>query len=157
MKFLFIMLAGCFFIGCKSPAQDDKLPASRPIDFSLTYHVDAGMVDLSENLFLSKDSCIYIKSDTGKEVKNKFILSDMEMDALYGILKQNKYSRIESRTEGEVYDRGGISIHSSWNKDKNELNVSDAGNSFVKDKWRKDWGTICDYLATLLEKKISNK
>lgn len=78
------------------------------------------------------------------------------MDALYDMLKQNKFGKIEFRTEEEVYDRGGISIRTSWDKGKKELDVSNAQRSFVKDKWSKEWQAICSNLTALVQKKTAD-
>lgn len=154
MKFLLI-LTGCFFLGYQFRGQDG-LPATRTNDFSLNYDVDGGMRYYSENLLISKDSCIYDKNNGSKKIKNKFSLSKPEMDALYDMLKQNKFGKIEFRTEEEVYDRGGISIRTSWDKGKKELDVSNAQRSFVKDKWSKEWQAICSNLTALVQKKTAD-
>ncbi len=156
MKILLI-LPGFFFLGCQSQGQVNKLPVTRLPDFSLTMHVDGGMRYYSENLFISIDSCMYDKNDEGKKIKKKFILSSGEMDALYDMLKKNKFDRIEFTTEKNVYDRGGISIRTSWDKDKKELDVSNAQLSFIKDTWIKEWQAVCNYLAALIKMKINNQ
>lgn len=75
------------------------------------------------------------------------------MDALYAMLKKNRFDEIEYRTEKEVYDRGGININASWDHDKKQLEVSDAQRSFVKPDWEKEWEAVCSWLEDLVKKK----
>jgi hypothetical protein len=150
---LLLILAGFFSLVCPLQGQNSKLPVTRPPDFSLTRHLDGGMRNYSEALFISKDSCIYSKNDEGKRIRKRFVLSNTEMDALYAMLKKNRFDEIEYRTEKEVYDRGGININASWDHDKKQLEVSDAQRSFVKPDWEKEWEAVCSWLEDLVKKK----
>lgn len=152
MKYVLLIL-GIFFLGCRSSGQKNKFPEKIPTDFSLAYHVDGGMRYYSEDLFISKESCSYVIDDGGRKTTKKFMLSAAEMDAMYDILKNNRTDQIKSRTEDNVYDRGGISISMAWDKGRHELQVSDAQLTFVEKKWWGQWQAICNYLADLIKRK----
>ena len=150
------MIVWMFFIGCSLTAQTRLLPSTRPADLQVRYHYDGGMLYYSEDLTLSKDSCVYITNDRGKKTIKRFSLSSSEMDALYGIMLSNKFDQIEAKQETGVYDRGGISISMEWDKGKRSAKVSDAQMSFVNEKWRSEWQRVVAYMTNLMRTKPSN-
>ena len=152
MKKLFILLAA-FCAGCQLLGQTSTLPATCPTDLRLTYHYDGGMRYYSEDLLLSKDSCVFEKNDAGKKIRNKFVLTTAEFDAFYELLKTNRFDKIEYKTESGVYDRGGISMELAWNKGQREMRVSNSQMSFVKERWIKEWQAICDHLSGIIKEK----
>ena len=149
----FLIIAGFFFLGCQSSEKGNKLPATRPVDLTLSYYNDGGMIDFRENMFISKDSCIYEINDEGKKQKITFNLNETDLDELYSVLKKNRFDEIEFITEKEVYDRGGLSIRISWGHNAKQLEVSNAGRSFIKKNWLNEWRVACDYLTLIIHKK----
>jgi hypothetical protein len=144
------------FTGCSSVAQTKTLPSTRPADLQFNYHYDGGMLYYSENLLLSKDSCIFTRNDAGKKNIKHFTLSPAEMDGLYNTLFSNKFGQIEVKQETGVYDRGGISMDINWDSGKNSVKVSDAQMSFVTEKWRTDWQNVVAYITNLMRTKTTN-
>jgi len=154
MKYLLFILCSSF-MSCQSPAQDGGLPAKRLPDFSLSYHLDGGMRYYSEDLFISKDSCIYDVNDGGKRTISRFKLTEVELDALYQSLQKNEFDRIGFSDKGMVYDRGGVSISITCDNNKKRIHVSDAQSSFVNGNRRKEWNAVCSYLLSLVAKKTN--
>ena len=152
MRRLFIFLI-FFCTGCELAGQTGRLPASCPADLKLTYHYDGGKRYYSEDLLVSKDSCVFEKNDGGKKTRHKFILTKAEFDAFYAMLKANQFDKITYITETRVYDRGGISMNLSWDKSRQEIRISNAQMSFVKERWIKEWQAVCDYLLNIISKK----
>ena len=146
MKQLFILLFA-FGISCQLKGQSNKLPNTCPSDLKLTYHYNGGKVYYSEELTISKDSCVFEKNDHGKWTRNKTRLLAGQFNALYAMLKTNQFDRIEYRKEKKVYDRGGIRIAVEWDEGKKQIEISDSGLSFVKDKWVTEWEAVCKYLS----------
>jgi len=144
-----------FFTGCSAAAQNKTLPAMRPLDMQFTYHYDGGMLYYMEDLTISKDSCVYIKNDGGKKTIKRFTLSTAEMDAFYSTLVSNKFDQIEAKEETGVYDRGGISMGISWDKNKRSVRVSDAQMSFVTAPWRNEWQKVVAYVTNLMQRKTA--
>ncbi len=145
-----IILLAFFACGCHIKGQTG-MPAERPKDFTLRYHLDGGMRYYSENINISADSCVYNINDGGKIVHRVFMLNAKEMDDLYDMLRKNKFDKIEFTTESKVYDRGGESIQAGWNKDQQQVLVNDSQMSFVKKNWQKEWGAVCAYLKELVK------
>lgn len=145
-----IVLLACITLSCQAQHKPvNALPATMPADFKLYYHVDGGMRYYSESLLIGADSCVYDLNDGGKQTHRVFKMDKPALDALYTMLKQNRYDEIDYHTEGKVYDRGGINISVSWDKGGKQINVSDAQMSFVSDRWEKEWSAICNYVASL--------
>jgi hypothetical protein len=130
-----------------------RMPAQRPADFVLTYHLDGGRRYYSENLHISADSCVFTKNEEGKITDKHFTLSAGEMDALYDYLRDKKTDYIEYYSEKEVYDRGGITVQIAWNQGKEHISISDAQRDFVKKKWQDNWSEICTHLRGIVAAK----
>ena len=145
MKYLSLLLLTAFAV-CPSYSQKTDLPAKRPTDFQLIYHVDGGMRNRSESLFISRDSCVFKKNDEGRKTIHPFRLSVKELDELYACLQKNRFDKIEYTSKEKVYDRGGSTIDVSWELGKQTLHVSNAQMNFVKDKWQSQWQAVCKYL-----------
>lgn len=152
MPQLFLLIA-LFCLGCTGQGQNGILPENYPPDLTLRYHYDGGMQYYSEDLLLTKDSCVFNKNDNGKKTTLKFVLSKTEWEAFYAMLKKNHFDKIEYRTESNVYDRGGIRMDLSWNKDQRTLKIDDSQVSFVEKRWDKDWNAICQYISELTKSK----
>lgn len=152
MKRLSILFA-LFSIACHSGPAVNGLPAERPKDLKLSYHLDGGMVYHSEDLTITADSCVSDINNEGKKTHTVFMLSSAELDGLYSVLQKNKFDKIGYRTEGEVYDRGGITMSLSWDKDQRKYQVNDSQMSFVLKDWEKEWRAICDYVEALAKGK----
>ena len=138
-------------IGCNMQGQTSGLPEQRPFDFKLYYHHDGGMFYHFEDITISADSCIYMINDHGKKIEKRFSLTSKEMEALYAVLKDNRFGRISSRTESGVYDRGGASIRLEWDKGQRRMGVSNAQMTFVDKAWIREWNTIVDYVVNLVK------
>ena len=148
MKILFIFLFA-FLSGCNILGQVNNLPAQRPDDLVLTYHFDGGMVNHSEDILFSADSCVISINEGGKRSRKRFKLNEKTLDDLYIRLKLEQFDKIEYKTEGQVSDRGGITIQLSWNKGRQNIKVDDAQNAFVKENWSKEWRSICNYIQSI--------
>ncbi len=145
-----IILTSFFAFGCHLKAED-RMPVNRPKDFTLHYHLDGGMRYYSENINISADSCVYNINDGGKISHRVFTMSSKEMDDLYEMLRKNKFDKIEFTSKSKVYDRGGISIQAGWNKNPQQILVSNSQMSFVKKNWLNEWEAICRYLEKLVK------
>ena len=154
MRRLFIFLV-VFCTGCQLAGQTGRFPASCPADLKLIYHYDGGMRYYSEEFLVSKDSCVFEKNDGGKKKRNKFILTNAEFNAFYAMLKANQFDKIIYTTETGVHDRGGISMDFTWDKSRQQIRVSNAQMSFVKERWIKEWQAVCDYLLNMISKKAT--
>jgi len=130
---------------------NDPLPDSRPEKLVIEYHVSGGMMYYSEALYISEDSSYYTVNDGGAISRINFKLSQTEMDNLYKVFSDNDFDRIKTYDE-QVYDRGGTSIYIRWGKNKYAA-VSNSGMSFIKENWRKEWGSCENALEDIIKKQ----
>ena len=84
------MLTFCSWL----PAQQNGLPATRPADFTLSFHFDSGMSYRFEEITISKDSCISKVNEQGKLLVCRFKLSESALNSLYTMLQQNQFTQI---------------------------------------------------------------
>lgn len=131
------------------PAQQDALPAKRPADLTLSFHLDGGMSYHFEDITISNDSCVYKLNDHGAIRVTHFKLTEQDMDSLYAVLVKNQFTQIKFRDGGMVYDRGGETITIGWNNNQKLYTVNDVQDSFVLDGWKAKWVTICAYVTKL--------
>jgi hypothetical protein len=153
MKQYFALILMLFFCS-QLPAQQNGLPATRPADFTLSFHFDGGMRYHFEDITITKDSCIYKLNEQGKILVNRFKLSEAGLDSLYTMLQQNQFTQIEYSSGGQVYDRGGEKITIGWNNNQQRYTVNDSQNTFVGNAWKTKWNTICDYVTKLPRRNI---
>jgi len=106
----FIIALSFLFYSCALKAGDkNKIPVGdfpdiSPSDLEITYSENGGMLNISERLFISKDSCFYEKNKYGNIARVDFNLSDSSLDSVYDAIRENKFDEIEIYSE-KVYDR----------------------------------------------------
>src|SRR5690606_2227506 len=122
--------------------------------FSLRYSSDGGMLPVGERLTLTAGTSTYEYYDRGNTTRVEFELTEQELNDLYQWLRENRFDRIEVRTE-QVYDRGGESI--SINFGTNHYSVSNAGISFVEEDWREEWGNVLGAVTDLMQRKLDEQ
>lgn len=148
-KTLLLLTFSVVIMACKTSSAE--LPAKRPVDLNVNYHLDGGMNDYSVDIKIDADSCRYRQRKDGKVIEKSIKLTVAELDSVYLIFRKNEFDKIRYITEkGEVYDRGGISITVGF-ENKN-ITVSDAQSSFVKEEWFVQWKTICEELDAMIRK-----
>jgi hypothetical protein len=150
----FAPLIFIFLMSCGQKNND--LPASRPHDLKVNYHLDGGMNDYSVNIEVKGDSCHFRKRKDGTITEKRFKLLPSGQDSLYRILTMNKFDKIHYQTEKEiVHDRGGITVTVAWQNES--ISVSDAQSSFVSDKWYEEWKAVCEGIDAMISKKADQK
>lgn len=153
-NFLFILGGFTCNAGTSGDIKNDPLPDARPQKLTIGLSMGGGMLYYGENLYISEDSCTYEVNDGGAKTKVKFKMTPAELDNLYKVFTDNNFDRIKIKEE-MVYDRGGESISINWAGGKH-AGISDAGMSFVKESWQKEWSACLKALSDI-EVSQSNK
>jgi hypothetical protein len=109
-----------------------NLPESCPDDLHIRLHDGGGMYPHSENWEIRKDSSSYELFHEDSRHKWKFATHLDSLCHLYNYLREQDIDHIVSEDQGPVYDRGGS--HLSMSSKQFEVEVSDAGNMFVKNQ-----------------------
>jgi hypothetical protein len=110
------------------------LPSTRPSDFSISSYEGGGMTPESEEYFVSEDSAGRVSFYEQSHNRWTFVPDPSRLDAFYDRIRQQDPTSITASDEGEVYDRGGISLHIEF--DDHSFQVAHAGSSFVAER---DW------------------
>lgn len=114
-----------------------------------------GMLDLRTEIFISNDSCSWSYRKNGREKHIPFQLSEKELNQLYGLFVKNKFHLIKSRSEGEIYDRGGVEI--SLNVDGTSYRQNNSGSYFIEDEWKQNWENVSTAITSLTNRKLDEK
>ncbi|MEO8666749.1 MAG: hypothetical protein ABI462_14755 [Ignavibacteria bacterium] len=155
----FIILTLLFLYSCNlklagNKTTDDVFPEKRPSDFTIVYSENGGMLDISETMFISKDSCYYEKNKYRNIVRVDFRLSDAALDSIYDEVVKNKFNEIETYSK-KVYDRGGNSISVSFG-DTN-FRVSNSGFSFIEKDWTEEYKSVMETVSRYAESEWEKK
>ncbi len=135
----FILMFGSFSLlsNCKS-VDADSTTVDEPKKYSelrVYYQYNAGMLPESEHILISSvDTSYRIYKKDFEEKKSEWVATKEELDVLYQKLVEQTYWKITSqRSNGVVFDRGGVILTISV--DGKQYEINNAGNSFVEEKW----------------------
>ncbi len=155
----FILLTLFFFHSCNLKSDWDKhfrnvFPENRPSDVVIIYSENGGMLNISEKIFISQDSCYYEKNKYGNIVKVDFILNAKELDSLYNIVRKNKFNEIETYSK-TVYDRGGSFVSVMFGD--TDFIKSNSGFSFIEKDWIEEYSNISGIINSTAQNAWNKK
>ncbi|MFT4601789.1 MAG: hypothetical protein ACI857_001972, partial [Arenicella sp.] len=116
--------------------EDNKLEDN----FEIKMSNGGGMINISENLKVSKEESFWTYSRYGKETTVKWSTSEEELSELCKMLRKNNSSKITSNKKEEVYDRGGYDI--SIQNGGHVTRLNNSGSSFIDEKWQENFKAI---------------
>jgi hypothetical protein len=159
-KIIFIILP--FFlllVGCPKVPSDENSNSKEKLasDFEINLHKSGGMLPISEKLRISAEECSWTYWRYKNETVVKWKATTEELEGLMRTLNSKDFREITSRSEEEVYDRGGYSISIKNREKVSELDNS--GRTFIEEKWIPSYNAIkkgiLDYSNTkVFENKI---
>ena len=144
-KYLFAVLLTALVSGCST----NDMPEQRPEDLTIVYKEDGGMADMGKTIFLSKDSNYVIFRNNGTENKVYLKYNKADIDNIYKILRDKRFSNIGTHTEDEVYDRGGSSITVSFGGES--ITKSNTGTTYVDESSKKTYGEISTAINKMVD------
>ncbi|MBN4071518.1 hypothetical protein JYT72_03290 [Crocinitomix catalasitica] len=155
----FAALLGLLLISCSDSTVDETeedvinsvLPKS-PEEVEIIWSDGGGMMDLSTGIYISADSSSWNYRRSGNEKSIAFVTSEEELDELYQVILDNQFDKIRTRSEGEVYDRGGIDIRLTV--DGNYYDINNSGSYFIVEKWVKNWSAVSDAITSFTAEKL---
>ncbi len=144
-----LLLAGCATMG------GGGLPKQRPTDLVITYHNGGGMENESDDYFICQDSCVRDSRFHGHQ--NRWICKadPKKLDALYAQLVRDDVTSIKTEDQGEVNDRGGITLRFSYGKESRE--IVDAGGSFVVERDEERFRGTANAIVGFVEECIQSQ
>lgn len=125
-------------LGCK---QVSDMPRERPLDLVVRLSEGGGMLPESESYLITTDSVV--RNSFYQFQENHWVCKpDAGMlDALWNALLRVDATTIRSRDEGQVYDRGGTTVHIEYGG--KDVVLTDAGNLFVLEVDRIRFSRMC--------------
>lgn len=129
------------------------MPAEMPEDFSVSFHIDGGMLPQGFNCSIKQDSSVVEKWFQGN--KNRYVIATPPeaIRELYQQIREAQGTSIKTYEEEGVYDRGGESVGLTLNGE--HYNISDGGMSFIKKGWQENFSkmvkAIDQYIENMLE------
>ncbi|UKN02530.1 hypothetical protein K6119_03220 [Paracrocinitomix mangrovi] len=160
MKKLFWILPLMMFVLTACPNNENgtssggDLPEN-PEKLIIRLNEDGGMNPLSYGIYICKDSAYWQMWRSGNQTKLNWTPTENEIADLYQVLKENNVNKIKSKSEGEVYDRGGTSIDVDINSQSYDLNNS--GNAFIDEKWRSNFNSISSAIWSYASQKVDEQ
>jgi hypothetical protein len=146
LVFVVLVMSACKVLATNLPV--------KPRVIEITWKVDSGMLNKSESIYISNDSCTYTLKVKGRKQLIKFKLKTSVIDSLYQVFYNNKFDKIETFEE-EIYDRGGTSIH--INVDGESYLVSNSGMTLIKEIYLANYSTVENTIKTITFDEISKQ
>lgn len=129
-----------------------RLPGARPANLVISSNFSYGMSGQESSAVISEKESYTQRSVRGVGQKTAFTVTPTEIDALYDILKKNRFDRLTSSVV-EVNDGGSGSILVDWGA--NSIKV-DMGDQYLMDEAsEKNVNNINRAIADLVTQKIS--
>ena len=131
---------------------DGNFP-DNPDKFVIRLSDGGGMLPISEDIYISKDTAHWTYLRYRNETVISWIPTKEEIDSLYTTFKENKIDQIKSDCEGEVFDRGGTRIDIDINQ--NDYRLDNSGNCFVMDKWADNYKAVSSAIRKYTTRKVN--
>ncbi len=113
-----------------------------PPDLKITYTTTKGLLNSTETIFLSRDSCYY--ETIYQDITNRFtfFITSKNMDEMYDVLLKNEVSNIASKQlERAAPERAGDNLLLQWGE-HSSIVINNSGNFILQDKWLNNWKKI---------------
>jgi hypothetical protein len=157
MKYHWILLAclALAFTACAAIHGGSGLPKQRPADLVINYHNGGGMLDQGEDYLICQDSCVRDSRFQGHQ--NRWICKTdpKKLDALYAQFIKDDVTSIQSENQGEVYDRGGVTLRFSHGGKSTEL--IDAGSNFIVENDRARFARTSAGIVAFVEQGLQSQ
>jgi hypothetical protein len=153
MKKIILGLIVILFLVSACKVMLTNLP-EKPKQLEIKWSVDGGMLNRSEHIYISNDSCAYNLKIEGRQQFVNFALNQDLLDSLYNSFYNNNFDKIES-IEKEIYDRGGTSI--SIEVDGYDYEVSNSGVSYVKENYKSNYLKVESAIKTIAFDELSKQ
>lgn len=146
MKYFLIPIA-VILLNCSSK-KDFELPKTWTKGLTITLYEGGGMNYESTNVFISADSCKYVKMEQGKDDVKRFVLSTKELGELLDKLHSFNVDDIETTSTELVHDKetNRMCIIS---KPQSDYCIETGATITVKKKYKEDFYGAWNYLLKL--------
>lgn len=150
-------LALTLFIAGVSFAQD-YLPEEFPADFKVTYTATKGLMNSSETIFLSADSCYY--ETIFQDITNRFSFytTSKNMKELFDVVNKYEIGKISTKKlDRPAPERMGDNLLLQWGQDFYSILVTNSGNFILNDKWLNNWKKIIKNVKKHVKVELDNR
>jgi hypothetical protein len=152
-----IFLAIILFISLRAFSQD-YMPEEFPADMKVTYTATKGLMNSSETIFLSADSCYY--ETIFQDISNRFTFytTSKNMKELFEIFNKYEIEKITTKKlEREAPERVGDNLLIQWGQDFYSILISNSGNFILNDKWLNNWRKIVKNVKKHAKVELDNR
>ena len=149
----FLALPLCLTLPTAACAEEP--PAQRPANAEFRYAFDGGMRPNYRWLEIVGDEG-HIRGRRGRQKFDfRFRVSSRILDTLWATFWRNRFTEIESRDRGKVYDRGGVTLTLAWAKIR--IRVADSGNRFIDRRWRGKFRAVRAAMERVLNAELKQR
>ncbi|MBS1492095.1 MAG: hypothetical protein JST55_01210 [Bacteroidetes bacterium] len=128
-----------------------------PPDLKITYTTTKALMNSSETIYLSRDSCYY--ETIFQDVTNRFnfFITGKNMDEMYEVLLKYQVDKIKTKTlTREAPERMGDNLLLQWGE-YSSININNSGNFILEDKWLNDWKKIVKNIRKFVKVSIDDR
>jgi len=128
-----------------------------PPDLKITYTATKGLLNSTETIFLSRDSCYY--ETIYQDVSNRFnfFITSKNMDELYEIFMKYEIEKIRAKPlERAAPERAGDNLLLQWGEYSSIL-IANSGNFILEDKWLNNWRKIVKNIKKFAKVQIDDR
>ena len=137
------------------PACAGEMPAQRPADARFVYSFDGGMRPTYRWLEIKGDKGHIRGRQRRHKFDFRFAVPAATLDRLWRVFRENRFTEIETRDGGKVYDRGGVTLRLGWAG--RSVRVANSGNIFVEKRWWKQFGAIRSAMEKVLNAELARR
>ena len=137
------------------PACAEEMPAQRPADARFVYSFDGGMRPTYRWLEIVGDKGHIRGRQRRQKFEIRFTVPTAMLDRLWRAFRDNRFTEIETRDGGKVYDRGGVTLRLGWAG--KSVRVANSGNIFVEKRWWKQFGAIRSAMEAVLNAELAKR
>lgn len=128
-----------------------------PPNLKITYTTTKGLLNSTEAIYLSRDSCYY--ETIYQDVSNRFtfFLTSKNMDEMYEVLLKYEVNKIASKQlQRAAPERAGDNLLLQWGE-FSSIVVNNSGNFILEDKWLNNWKRIVKNIRKFVKVETDNR
>ncbi len=142
-------------LGLALPACAETMPSKRPANAEFRYNFDGGMRPTYRWLEIRGHKGHVRGRHRRQKYDFRFKVAAATADRLWRLFRANRFTDIETRDGGKVYDRGGVTLVLGW--DGKNVRVASSGRTFVERRWWPQFRVLRAAMEKILNAELKKR